>query len=612
MRTRFLLVLWLGLLGAPGVVPAGPLPEATPGLPEDKSIAYRATAPLTIDGDLADWEGAAFKLIGRDGDVFRGEWTGPDDLTCTWSVLWDDTTFYFAAAIRDDILAEAADPQQPWTGDCTFLYLDADMDGTIENKACFFLFQGQPTFLGMTDTLVEAANAGSVRLAIVMEPRLGKAGRIVEAAIPLDCLPLKKPVNGTIFRMVPGCEEGTQSAEQPPKFLDWGGANPDDAANLRQVIFAGAAGTNPWAMAREPNPADAAAAVLMPLLRWTAGEGAMLHDVYLGTSPDLGPADLVASHLPLVMHYYAPGLEPGATYYWRVDEIAADGQTVYPGNVWSFTAQALTAYRPEPADGAGATSPAATLVWMPGAAAARHHVYFGPSREAVEQGAAETDKGTVTQTSFAPGTLEGLQTYYWRVDEIGAAGEVKTGLVWSFTTYLPVDDFESYADDLGSAIFDTWIDGWTNGTGSTVGYTEAPFAEQKIVHGGRQSMPLDYNNLQSPFYSEAEREFAPAQDWTIGDPVTLVLFVRGRFGNGPAPLYCAVQDASNRTATVVHPDAAIVGTTQWSEWKIPLSSLAGVNLAKVKKMAIGLGDKANPAAGGTGRIFVDDIQLAKP
>jgi len=614
-RTRFLLALLLGLLLVPGVVPAGPLPEPTPGLPELKSIAYRAAAPLTIDGDLSDWEGAAFKLIGRQQDVFRGEWAGPDDLTCTWSVMWDDTTFYFAAAIRDDVLVEATDPQQPWTGDCTFLYIDADGDGTIENKGAFFLFHGQPAFFGMTAGLTEAANAGSISLAIVMEPRLGKAGRILEAAFPLDCLPVKKPVLGAIFRMMPGYEEGTQGAEQPPKFLDWGGVNPDEAPNLRQVIFAGATGTNPWGMAREPNPANGAAAVLAPLFRWTAGDGALLHDVYLSTSPDLGPADLVATHLPIAMYYHARGLEAGATYYWRVDEIAADGKTVCTGNVWSFMAQAPTAYRPEPPDGANATSPAATLTWMPGAGALKHHLYFGESLEAVTQGAADVDKGTLTETSFAPGTLAGLKTYYWRVDEIGAADAVKTGPVWSFTTCLPIDDFESYTDDVAAktTIFDTWIDGLTNGlSGSTVGYAQAPFAEQKIVHSGKQSMPLDYNNVKSPFYSEAEREFAAAQDWTVGNAGTLVLFVRGRVGNGAAALYLIVKDASNHAATVIHPNAAVVSTARWTEWRIPLSSLAGVNLAKVQKIAIGLGDKAATQAGGKGLIFVDDIRLTKP
>jgi hypothetical protein len=131
-------------------------------------------------------------------------------------------------------------------------------------------------------------------------------------------------------------------------------------------------------------------------------------------------------------------------------------------------------------------------------------------------------------------------------------------------------------------------------------------------------MPLDYNNVAAPFYSEAELEFATAQDWTVGDVKTLVLFVRGKAGNGPAPLYVTLKDASNRTATVVHPDSAVVSLAPWTEWKIPLvetqnlASLQGVNLAKVKKLTIGLGDKASAAAGGHGVIFVDDIRMIKP
>jgi hypothetical protein len=174
-----------------------------------------------------------------------------------------------------------------------------------------------------------------------------------------------------------------------------------------------------------------------------------------------------------------------------------------------------------------------------------------------------------------------------------------------------VDDFESYTDTEGSRIYEAWVDGWTNSTGSTVGYVQAPFAERTIIHGGKQSMPLDYNNVASPFYSEAEREFAPAQDWTIGDASTLVLFVRGRVGNGSAALYLAVTDSANHTAMVIYPDAAVVGTAQWTEWKIPLSGLAGVNLARVKTIAVGVGDKADPKAGGAGRIYVDNIRVTK-
>jgi hypothetical protein len=63
---------------------------------------------------------------------------------------------------------------------------------------------------------------------------------------------------------------------------------------------------------------------------------------------------------------------------------------------------------------------------------------------------------------------------------------------------------------------------------------------------------------------------------------------------------------------VAHPDTAITSTTKWTQWKVPLSSFAGVNLAKVKKLYLGVGDRASPAAGGFGRIYIDDIQVTKP
>jgi len=367
----------------------------------------------------------------------------------------------------------------------------------------------------------------------------------------------------------------------------------------------------PQLQAYKPQPAHGDRAVATPLLQWTAGVTAVLHDVYLGTKPELGPADLVSSRMPMTLYYHTPGLQPGTTYYWRVDEIETDMTTVHTGNVWSFTTQALTAYQPNPTDQSGSVSPTVTLAWLPGKNALKHRVYFSDSLDAVTQAAADADKGEQKETTFTPTGLAEATTYYWRVDEVLIDSTIQAGPVWSFSTFLLVDDFESYTDTEGSRIYETWIDGWTNSTGSTVGYTQAPFAERTILHGGKQSMPLDYNNVASPFYSEAEREFATAQDWTVGEVSTLVLFVRGRSGNGPAPLYFVVKDSSNHTATVLHPDPAVVGAARWTEWKIPLTSLTGVNPAKVKKITIGVGARADPKAGGTGRIYIDDIRVTK-
>jgi len=172
------------------------------------------------------------------------------------------------------------------------------------------------------------------------------------------------------------------------------------------------------------------------------------------------------------------------------------------------------------------------LTWRAGREAAYHRIYFSTDEQAVADGTAWTQ--TVEDNRLDLGTLELGTTYYCRVDEVNEAAvpSVWEGDVWSFTTseYLVVDDFESYTDDIEAeeTIWQAWIDGQTTEqSGSTVGYWDAPFAERTIVHGGRQSMPFEYNNVDTPFYSEAELEISPAQNWTSNGADTLSLWVRG-------------------------------------------------------------------------------------
>jgi hypothetical protein len=83
-------------------------------------------------------------------------------------------------------------------------------------------------------------------------------------------------------------------------------------------------------------------------------------------------------------------------------------------------------------------------------------------------------------------------------------------------------------------------------------------------------------------------------------------------GNAAQPLYVSVQDSAGKTATVTHPDgSSAIVTNTWTEWLISLSDLSaqGVNLAAVKKIVIGVGDRGNPTADGAGILYVDDVRL---
>jgi hypothetical protein len=154
-----------------------------------------------------------------------------------------------------------------------------------------------------------------------------------------------------------------------------------------------------------------------------------------------------------------------------------------------FSYVPVQARAPQPPTGATGQGITTTLSWRPGREAGSHKVFFGTDQAAVTNGTATAL--TVTDHNFSPASLLFATTYYWRVDEVNTV--TYPGDVWSFTTqeFAVVDDFESYTDEEGNRIYETWIDGETNKTGSQVGYPQSPFAEQTVVHGGKQSMPME-------------------------------------------------------------------------------------------------------------------------
>ena len=378
----------------------------------------------------------------------------------------------------------------------------------------------------------------------------------------------------------------------------------------------------PHFKAWDPQPADGAVGVMYWFLMWKQGVTAVLDDLYFGDAPTLGPEDFMGRMPgPGSVYFGWPALMPGATYYWRVDEAEGDGKTVHTGDVWHFTSLPYTAIDPWPADGAKSVSAEMDLSWSVGIDAGSHDVYFGTDAATVVEGAGDTFKGRQPGTRFDPGPLQMGTTYYWRVDEVSRPDpyhpastkppEIWKGPVWSFTTadFPVIDDFESYGDEEGYRIDETWISGWWY----VPDYWPDPFValERQIVHSGRQSMAFDYNNVFSPYYSEAKLWFATAQDWTINGIDTLVLYIRGLAANDPAPIYVSIEDSTHKADTVVHPDPQLTATTEWIEWQIPLGRLTNINPAKVRQFRIGVGNPEDRHPGGLGRIYIDDIRVIK-
>jgi len=367
--------------------------------------------------------------------------------------------------------------------------------------------------------------------------------------------------------------------------------------------------------AYNPEPADGSVSIdPNDDLSWTEGFGSILHYVYF--SDNFDEVNNAAGALPHGSTRYEPGpLKLAQTYYWRVDEF--DIFETQKGDVWSFTTQGAVS-NPSPANGAVDVTQTPVLTWSHGIFADSHQIYFGTDIDAVKNADASSSEykgtGNLGSESFDPGQLEWNTTYYWRIDEANNANADSpwTGLLWSFSTadFLIIDDMEAYndlnpADPASNRIFLAWLDGFDDPTnGSLVGYDNPPFAEQRIVHSGNQSMPMSYDN--SVGKSEATLTLTSNRDWTVKGVDTLTIWFRGSLSNAAETLYVAL----NGNARVDHdnPDAATL--MSWTPWNIDLQAFAdqGVNLANVDSITVGL----SSVTGGSGMMYFDDIRLYAP
>jgi hypothetical protein len=261
------------------------------------------------------------------------------------------------------------------------------------------------------------------------------------------------------------------------------------------------------------------------------------------------------------LYYVAIGGREAASAMWggMIDDVRLYNRALAVSEIQVvMTGDPNLAIDPKPADRSVPDEPHATpLSWKAGANAEAHDVYFGTDAGAVQNSTPAEPlgvyQGRQAETTFTPAEpLQWGQTYYWRVDEV-KEGHPKSpwkGMVWSSTVanYLIVDDFESYLNDSPNRLFQTWIDGFGfsadsffpagspgNGTGAAVGHdiwsADSPqygktIAETTIVNGGKQSMPIYYNNTTLPC-SEAQRTWTAAQDWTTHGSDTLTLAFRG-------------------------------------------------------------------------------------
>jgi hypothetical protein len=156
------------------------------------------------------------------------------------------------------------------------------------------------------------------------------------------------------------------------------------------------------------------------------------------------------------------------------------------------------------------------------------------------------------------------------------------------------------------------LDGYgDDNNGSTAGYGDPNFVEgehyleTEIVNNGEQSLPICFDNSIAPHseISVSTEVLGVVQDWTVGAPGALVLWVYGEPRNtaGTDQLYVKINDAK-----VVYEGDLVM--PYWRQWVIDLSAL-NTDLSNVTQLSIGL--ERTGATGNRGVMFIDDIRLYK-
>ncbi|UCC97753.1 MAG: alkaline phosphatase [Phycisphaerales bacterium] len=235
---------------------------------------------------------------------------------------------------------------------------------------------------------------------------------------------------------------GTHTESNVPVYA-WG-ANAELISGVMdntEMFSVATAGPQAW----NPNPVDGAVlAKTQGQFSWTPGMGAVTHNIYFGESfEDVNDGTVQTfrgNQTDAVFSVGSPGgaypdrLAPGMTYYWRIDEVEADGTTTHRGPVWSIVVPPSTAHHPDPADGARFVRTDVSLGWTAGTDARLHHVYFGDNVDDVNARAASTYVGANRPTTaYLSDPLELEKVYYWCVDEFDG-WEMHKGDIWRFTT----------------------------------------------------------------------------------------------------------------------------------------------------------------------------------
>jgi hypothetical protein len=183
------------------------------------------------------------------------------------------------------------------------------------------------------------------------------------------------------------------------------------------------------------NAASLAAGTASVNLVWSAVSGAATYNLAVGTSCG---GTSVAGWNQVAASSLVPGLSNGTTYFWRIQSVGSGGTSAFSAcrtfSVMSPPAPAVpTLTSPANAASLAAGTASVNLVWSAVSGAATYNLAVGTSCGSTSV----AGWNQVAASSLVPGLSNG-QTYFWRVQSVGAGGTSAYSSCNSFTVSSPV------------------------------------------------------------------------------------------------------------------------------------------------------------------------------
>jgi len=423
--------------------------------------------------------------------------------------------------------------------------------------------------------------------------------------------------------------------------------------------------------AYDPSPADRATD-LQPtiVLSWMPGDNAVQHNVYLGTdatavaeAKESKDTDgIFKGTQDLGNESYSPVLGLETTYYWRIDEINADG-SVTKGRTWSFTTDdnilIFDEETPVPYDNtAEPYISGAELEFDPpldwsgglgmlvlrykGQRAAGSATLDEATNTYTVVGAGSDIWGTSDQFQYVYKMLNGDGALIVRVDNLVQTDDWTKAGIMIRESLDPSSAFAAiYATGANGVRFQARSVAGIDATSDTSVATD----EQKALNPPVWLMMVRQFPMINAYYSSDGVTWTPmswnpqvlpmAPNVYIGLAVTshsgenvyaeaTISNIYGSGGvdkgpftsteigmsgaNSPEPLYMVLEDAAGATAVVRNPDPSAAQKIDWTDWSIHIGR-SDIDLTAVRSISIAIGNMDNPAPGGTGVITVGSLRL---